>query len=210
MDEVGRLLVEAGRRRGVSRPADRGDAFRGVRGEVAGQARQRGPRLVLFHRAEGGHGLHPFPPLLESGSPRSAAWRRISGGTRSAMPRPGRRLTDERGLHCDDVVTLVPPRDVHNHGHVAGTGPSPYSLILLGDDMLLFEREEYDPEQGTWRQLAPRVIRPAAPLMSPGPCLTTGIIWGARDHAGLGGRGCRRAGGSGGERLLPGAGRRRG
>jgi hypothetical protein len=28
-------------------------------------------------------------------------------------------------------------------------------LILLGDDMLLFDREEYDPEQGTWRALAP-------------------------------------------------------
>ena len=27
--------------------------------------------------------------------------------------------------------------------------------ILLGDDMYLFEREEYDPEQGTWRKLAP-------------------------------------------------------
>jgi hypothetical protein len=26
---------------------------------------------------------------------------------------------------------------------------------LLGDDMLLFNREEYDPEQGTWHALAP-------------------------------------------------------
>jgi hypothetical protein len=34
-------------------------------------------------------------------------------------------------------------------------GASPYSLILLGDDMLLFDREEYDPEQGTWQALAP-------------------------------------------------------
>ena len=58
-------------------------------------------------------------------------------------------------MHHGDVATLVPPRDVHNHGHVAGTGPSPYSLILLGDDMLLFVREEYDPEQGTWQALAP-------------------------------------------------------
>jgi hypothetical protein len=64
-------------------------------------------------------------------------------------------LADERALRRGDVATLVPPRDVHNHGHVAGTGPSPYSLILLGDDMLLFEREEYDPERGTWRGLAP-------------------------------------------------------
>jgi hypothetical protein len=64
-------------------------------------------------------------------------------------------LADERALHRGDVATLVPPHDVHNHGHVTGTGPSPYSLILLGDDMLLFEREEYDPERGTWQRLAP-------------------------------------------------------
>ena len=64
------------------------------------------------------------------------------------------RLADERALVPGDVVTLVPPRDVHNHGHVDGTGPSPYSLILLGDDMLLFDREEYDPEQGAWQALA--------------------------------------------------------
>ena len=35
--------------------------------------------------------------------------------------------------------------------------PSPYSLILLGDDMLLFEPEEYDPQRGTWRALAPAI-----------------------------------------------------
>ncbi len=52
-------------------------------------------------------------------------------------------------------MTLVPPDDVHNHGHVLGSGPSPYSLILLGDDMLLFEREEYDPDQDVGQSLAP-------------------------------------------------------
>jgi hypothetical protein len=48
--------------------------------------------------------------------------------------------------------TFIPP------GGCSGgpaSGPSPYSLILLGDDMLLFNREEYDPEQGTWRALVP-------------------------------------------------------
>jgi hypothetical protein len=62
-------------------------------------------------------------------------------------------LADERALRRGDVATLVPPHDVPNHGHVTGT--SPYSLILLGDNMLVFEREEYDPERGTWRRLAP-------------------------------------------------------
>ena len=65
------------------------------------------------------------------------------------------RLVDDRAMHRGDVATLTPPGDVHNHGHVLGTGPSPYSLILLGDDMYLFERKEYDPGQGTWRTLAP-------------------------------------------------------
>lgn len=46
-----------------------------------------------------------------------------------------------------DVATLTPPGDIHNHGHVLGTGPSPYSLILLGDDMYLFERKDYDPQR---------------------------------------------------------------
>ena len=59
---------------------------------------------------------------------------------RHAGGRAELRLADERALVHGDVATLVPPRDVHNHGHVAGSGPSPYSLILLGDDMLLFGR----------------------------------------------------------------------
>ena len=70
------------------------------------------------------------------------------------------RLADQRALARGDVTTLVPPRDVHNHGHVAGSDPSRYSPILLGDDMLLFSREEYDPERGTWRALRARRSRP--------------------------------------------------
>ncbi len=69
-----------------------------------------------------------------------------------ALPSPLRRFVaqlDER--RSGEALDM----DVHNHGHVTGTGPSPYSLILLGDNMLAFEREEYDPERGTWRRLAP-------------------------------------------------------
>ena len=65
------------------------------------------------------------------------------------------RLADDRAMHRGDVATLTPPGDIHNHGHVLGTGPSPYSLILLGENMYLYERQEYDPGQGTWRTLAP-------------------------------------------------------
>jgi hypothetical protein len=65
------------------------------------------------------------------------------------------RLADDRAMRHGDVATLTPPGDIHNHGHVLGTGPSPYSLILLGDNMYLYERKEYDPGEGTWRALAP-------------------------------------------------------
>ena len=44
---------------------------------------------------------------------------------------------------------------MHNHGHVIGTGAAPYSLILLGDNMYVFERQEYDPGEGTWQTLEP-------------------------------------------------------
>ena len=62
------------------------------------------------------------------------------------------------------MATLVPPHDVHNQRHVTGTGPSPHSLILLGDNMLAFEREEYDPERGTWRGASTRRPWPVEPL----------------------------------------------
>jgi hypothetical protein len=88
---------------------------------------EREPRLVPITPSGRGDGLHLLAPVL-------------------GRHRPGPRGGDP---------PAVPPRDVHNHGHVAGSGPSPYSLILLGDDMLLSDREEYDPERGTWRALAP-------------------------------------------------------
>lgn len=109
-----------------ARRINRAAPFRFTRQPMADQARTRSPAGAC-PPSGGSDGLHPLPPLL--------------GG--------------HRALVHGDVATLVPPRDVHNHGHVAGSGPSPYSLILLGDDMLLFDREEYDPEKGTWRALAP-------------------------------------------------------
>ena len=68
------------------------------------------------------------------------------------------RVLEEAGVaaaSCRTVLRHLPAyAKVHNHGHVLGAGPSPYSLILLGDDMLLLDGEEYDPDQGTWRRLA--------------------------------------------------------
>jgi len=44
----------------------------------------------------------------------------------------------------------MPPRVARAMLGSVNSQPGP-----LGDDMLLFDREEYDPEQGTWRALAP-------------------------------------------------------
>ena len=116
----------------------------------------RGPRLSLVHRPEGvmayTHSHHCWVGLAPvRGVETHQRWDAV----RYQDGRADLRLADERALVPGDVVTLVPPRDVHSHGHVAGTGPSPYSLILLGNDMFLFNRQEYDPEQGTWRALGP-------------------------------------------------------
>jgi len=117
---------------------------------------ERGPRLVLVHRPDGvmgyTHSHRCWVALAPvSGVETHQRWNAV----RQADGRADLHLEDERALVRGDVATLIPPRDVHNHGHVPGSGPSPYSLILLGDDMLLFGREEYDPERGTWRALAP-------------------------------------------------------
>jgi predicted metal-dependent enzyme (double-stranded beta helix superfamily) len=117
---------------------------------------ERGPRLVLVHRPDGVMGYtHSHRCWVGIAPVRGVETHQRWDAVRHADGRAELRLADERALAQGDAATLVPPRDVHNHGHVAGSGPSPYSLILLGDDMLLFDREEYDPERGTWRALAP-------------------------------------------------------
>ena len=117
---------------------------------------ERGPRLVLVHRPEGVMGYtHSHRCWVALSPVRGVETHQRWDAVRHDDGRAELHLADERALVRGDVATLVPPRDVHNHGHVLGTGPSPYSIILLGDDMYLFDREEYDPDQGTWRALAP-------------------------------------------------------
>ena len=117
---------------------------------------ERGPRLVLVHRSDGVMAYtHSHRCWVAIAPVRGVETHQHWHAVRHPGGRAELTLADERALHRGDVATLVPPHDVHNHGHVTGTGPSPYSLILLGDDMLLFEREEYDPERGKWQALAP-------------------------------------------------------
>jgi hypothetical protein len=155
MDKVGRLLTELAADEEYFAPLIAGMAPGSF--DVHWLIKPgRGPRLVLVHRPDGvmayTHSHHCWVAIAPvRGVETHQRW--------DAVRYPGGRaelsLTGERALRPGDTATLVPPDDVHNHGHVAGSGPSPYSLILLGDDMLVFEREEYDPELGTWRRLAP-------------------------------------------------------
>jgi predicted metal-dependent enzyme (double-stranded beta helix superfamily) len=116
----------------------------------------RGPRLVLLHRPEGMMACtHSHRCWVGIAPVRGVETHQRWHAARHENGQADLTLAEERALRRGDVATLVPPHDVHNHGHVLGSGPSPYSLILLGDNMLLFDREEYDPEQGTWQRLAP-------------------------------------------------------
>jgi predicted metal-dependent enzyme (double-stranded beta helix superfamily) len=155
MDQVGRLLAELA--------ADE-EFFGPLIAEIPSDAPgdrwlirpERGPRLVLVHRPDGVMGYtHSHRCWVGIAPVRGVETHQRWDAVSHPGGRADLRLADERAMHRGDVATLVPPRDVHNHGHVVGSGPSPYSLVLLGDDMLLFDREEYDPEQGTWQALAP-------------------------------------------------------
>ena len=155
MDQVGRLLVDLAADQEFFGPliAEIPVAAPGDRWLVRPE---RGLRLVLVHRPDGVMGYtHSHRCCVGIAPVRGVETHQRWDAVRHEDGRAELRLAEERALAHGDVATLVPPRDVHNHGHVPGTGPSPYSLILLGDDMLLFDREEYDPEQGSWRALAP-------------------------------------------------------
>src|SRR5215471_9784090 len=155
MDQVGRLLVELAADEEFFGPliAQIPSSSPGNRWLIKPE---RGPRLVLVHRPEGVMAYtHSHRCWVAIAPVRGVETHQRWNAVRYAGGRAELSLADERALRRGDVVTLVPPNDVHNHGHVRGTGPSPYSLILLGDDMLLFEREEYDPDLGTWQGLAP-------------------------------------------------------
>ena len=155
LDVVGRLLVELAADDDFLGPliAEMPPQSQGVHWLVKPD---RGPRLVLVHRPEGVMAYtHSHGCWVGIAPVRGAETHQRWDVVRHERGQAELSLASERVLHRGDVATLVPPQDVHNHGHVVGTGPAPYSLILLGDNMFLFEREEYDPEQGTWRSLAP-------------------------------------------------------
>jgi hypothetical protein len=126
-------------------------------GAVPIHAPDRGPRLMLVHRLDGqmsavhDHGTWvAISPI--SGTETHRRWRR-SPAQDGAAPRV--ELADDRALHGAQAATLLPPEDVHDHGHLVGRGNPAYVLILLGDDQTRFTRNEWDAATGRHRILRP-------------------------------------------------------
>jgi predicted metal-dependent enzyme (double-stranded beta helix superfamily) len=115
----------------------------------------RGPRLSIVHRPEGqmsalhDHGTWvAISPILGRETHRHYA--RV-GHDPAAMP----ILAEVRALDASDVATLLPPDDVHDHGHLLGHGSPAFVLILTGDDQRQFARNEWDLATGRHRILQP-------------------------------------------------------
>jgi predicted metal-dependent enzyme (double-stranded beta helix superfamily) len=132
----------------VARLGDRG-------GGLPIHAPARGPRLLLVHRSEGQMGaIHDhatwvaITPILGLETHRRY---RIVGEGSAARP----EVVETRALEPSNFATLLPPEDIHDHGHLAGQGVPAYVLIMTGDDQTRFRRNEWDPETGRHRILEP-------------------------------------------------------
>ena len=76
---------------------------------------------------------------------------RVVGEGPAARP----EIAEARTLQPSDVATLLPPEDIHDHGHLAGRGDPAYILIMTGDDQRRFRRNEWDLAAGRHRVLEP-------------------------------------------------------
>lgn len=115
-----------------------------------------GPRMALVHRPAGQmsaiHSHHVWvalAPIAGHETHEVFTVRRRAYGHATVTPVSYQTLDPGQSAH------LIPPGDIHSHGHLAGTGAAPYTLVLLGGNMLAYRREEYDRDNGTWRRLVP-------------------------------------------------------
>jgi predicted metal-dependent enzyme (double-stranded beta helix superfamily) len=126
----------------------------GRSGALPIHAPERGPRLMIVHRAEGemsavhDHGTWvAVSPIV--GLETHRRWRVV----REDGSEPRVELEDDAGLAATEVATMLPPDDVHDHGHLVGRGAPAHVLILLGDDQTRSVRNEWDLATGRHRLL---------------------------------------------------------
>ena len=118
-------------------------------------APERGPRLMLVHRLAGQMGaIHDHATWVAispiTGLETHRRYRVVGEGP-AARP----EIAEARALEPSDVATLLPPEDIHDHGHLAGHGDPAYVLIMTGDDQTRFRRNEWDLATGRHRILEP-------------------------------------------------------
>ena len=126
-----------------------------VSGALGIHAPARGPRLLIVHRNEGQMGaVHDhatwvaISPIVGLETHRRY---RVVGDGSAARP----EVAEALALQPSDVATLLPPDDLHDHGHLAGHGAPAYVLIMTGDDQTRFTRNEWDLATGRHRILRP-------------------------------------------------------
>lgn len=128
-------------------------------GEVTGftplHVPDRGPRLFLVHRLEGQMSAvhdHKVWVALATivGVETHRRYRPLDGAERTRL-----EVAEERAVGPATCVTLQPPDDIHDHGHLSGLGDAAWLLILLGDDQFRYRRSEWDPLTDRRRILEP-------------------------------------------------------
>jgi predicted metal-dependent enzyme (double-stranded beta helix superfamily) len=127
-----------------------------VSGSTALHQPEEGPRLMLVHRREG-----EMSPVHDHGV--WVALAPIRGiETHRRYRRPGAdaiggaiELAEDQALRPATCVTLLPPDDIHDHGHLLGRGEAAWVLILLGGNQYAQRRTEWDLASGTRRTLEP-------------------------------------------------------
>jgi predicted metal-dependent enzyme (double-stranded beta helix superfamily) len=152
--QIGAVLVELARDHDYLAP--RITAMGEHSGALPLHLPERGPRLILVHRSEGQMGaVHDhavwvaIAPIV--GIETHRHYRLADLGTSGERA----ELVEELALKATESVALLPPDDLHAHGHVLGRGEPAYILIMTGDDQFRYRRNEWDLATGRHRVLEP-------------------------------------------------------
>lgn len=128
-------------------------------GDVSGvlpiHAPVRGPRISIVHRRTGQMGAVHDHATWVAVSPIVGLETHRRYRVTGEGPAARAEVAEALALEPSQVATLLPPDDLHDHGHLAGHGVAAYVLIMTGDDQRFFERNEWDLATGRHRILPP-------------------------------------------------------